>query len=173
MEGRIANLTLYAVGDDGGSGPNWSIMDEVRRCGRIGGGEPSIQAHSGTMGLMLAVLEDGIRAYLSENKRTRDEAEFWMSSNRDNWPFSFTSICRTLALEPSAVRRALLRMREQNLSARSAIGRNRPNVRPSGRVAPKKGRARPADRAWTPVMAATPYERSVHIALRRRPRLEK
>src|SRR5262245_21767641 len=77
----------------------------------LGGGEPRMSEYSGSMALMLAVLEDGIRSYLSPIDRTRQEAETWIESRRQDQLFCFHTVCQTLGLEPNAVRRALRRLR--------------------------------------------------------------
>ena len=102
--------------------------------GRIGGGEPCTSEYIGTRALMVAVLEDGLRCFLASNKGAREEAELWMARRRDNWPFSFTTVCHTLGLDPVAVRRAAYAMREKNLSPRRALGRSRPNARRHHRI---------------------------------------
>jgi hypothetical protein len=94
----------------------------------VGGGERRTTPYIGTKALMLAILEDGIRAYLSEGYAVRQEAELWIHGRRQGWAFSFSVICETLGLEPSSVRIALSQMR-----ARRAVPepgrRSRPNVR--------------------------------------------
>jgi hypothetical protein len=100
----------------------------------LGSGEPRVSAYNGTKGLLLAVLEDGIRSYLSPVKEIRAEAEYWVGSARQRSPFCFVVICETLGLEPSAVRGALERMRTQRVNPARAIGRTRPNVRRAHRV---------------------------------------
>ena len=102
--------------------------------GTLGGGEARSSALSGIKGLLLAVLEDGIRSYLSPVKEVRAEAEYWVASGRARSPFSFVVICETLGLEPSAVRDALERLRSQHVDASRALGRTRPNVRRAHRV---------------------------------------
>ncbi len=104
----------------------------------VGGGEPRTGQYTGTKALMLAILEDGIRSYLSPVARVRGEAEYWVSAPRQRSPFSFNVVCETLGLEPAAVRFALKRLRARNVSPRQAIGRNRPNVRRTGRIATRK-----------------------------------
>lgn len=100
----------------------------------VGGGGPTASAHTGTKALMLAVLEDALRALLDANKRASEEAARWMASRRDTWVFSFTTVCQTLGLDPDAVRSAAHRMKNNNVSARQVIGRNRPNSRRFGRI---------------------------------------
>jgi hypothetical protein len=114
----------YGIGGD--------IPSEI--IGMLGGAEPRTSNFSGTKGLLLAVLEDGIRSYLSPVKEVRLEAEYWVNSSRARSPFCFVVICETLGLEPTAVRRALERLRTLRVSPARAIGRTRPNVRRSHRV---------------------------------------
>lgn len=102
--------------------------------GVLGGGEPRTAAPSGIKALLLAVLEDGIRSYLSPIKELRAEAEYWVGSGRARSPFCFVVICETLGLEPTAVRQALERLRTQRVNPGRAIGRTRPNVRRAHRV---------------------------------------
>lgn len=104
------------------------------RISSLGGGEPRSAQYTGTKALMLAILEDGIRSYLSPVGRIRTEAEYWVTAARQTSPFCFTVVCETLGLEPDAVRRALERLRARNVSPRRAIQRSRPNVRRSGRI---------------------------------------
>jgi len=108
------------------------ITAELR--GVLSGGEPRNSALNGTKALLLAVLEDGIRSYLSPIHDVRVEAEYWISSRRARSPFCFVVICETLGLEPSAVRRAIERLRAQNVNPARAIGRTRPNVRRAHRI---------------------------------------
>jgi hypothetical protein len=56
---------------------------------------------------MLAVLEEGIRSYSSRDARARNEARQWVHERQHRTIFSFETICETLDLEPSAVRRVL------------------------------------------------------------------
>jgi hypothetical protein len=102
--------------------------------GMLSSGEPRQGALNGTKALLLAVLEDGIRSYLSPVHEIRTEAEYWVGSRRARSPFCFVVICETLGLEPTAVRRALEGMRAQRVDPARAIGRTRPNVRRAHRV---------------------------------------
>ncbi|MFN8642616.1 MAG: hypothetical protein U0802_13560 [Candidatus Binatia bacterium] len=111
-----------------------SLAEAVRRWGAIGGGEPRHAALSGTRGLMAAVLEDGIRAYLDRDTLSRQEAEGWVGSRARSWPFAFETVCMALDLEPDAVRAALRRMRDRQISGRRALGRSRSNVYRRGRL---------------------------------------
>ena len=68
----------------------------------------------GVRDLMLAVLEDAIRCYLTnlaaKTVRRRglfDEARQWIETRGDREPFSFESICETFDIDPDAVRRQL------------------------------------------------------------------
>ncbi len=93
-----------------------------------GGGEPRSAPCIGIKALMLAMLEDAMRAYLGPEDRERDEAALWMASGRSHWVFSFGVVCETLGLEPSAVRAAVVRMRHNGRGGASRT-RSRPNSR--------------------------------------------
>jgi len=100
----------------------------------LGGGESSRGGYTGTKGLMLAVLEDGIRSYLSPVRRISAEAELWVGDGRSRSPFSFVVICEALGLDPVAARDALKRLRLRAIPGVTQLPRNRPNVRRPGRV---------------------------------------
>ena len=102
--------------------------DDISSFIGIGGGEARCAPYTGTKALMLAVLEDAIRAYLSPEPRARVEAEQWVLSRQRRSVFSFTVVCETLGLEPKAVRVALRRMRVQEVGP-DHIPRSRPNAR--------------------------------------------
>lgn len=107
---------------------------DIIRLTSVGGGESRTAQYTGTKALMLAVLEDGIRSYLSPPGRIRTEAEYWVTAKQHRSPFSFPSVCETLGLEPQAVRASLERLRARNVSGRKILGRHRPNVRRTGRL---------------------------------------
>jgi hypothetical protein len=112
---------------------------DLLRITSLGGGESrTTTQYTGTKALMLAILEDGIRSYLSPVGRVRSEAEFWVRSARNRSPFSFHVVCETLGLEPGAVRVALDRLRAKDVSPRRALGRSRPNVRRTGRLVTRR-----------------------------------
>ena len=103
---------------------------EVAALVGVGGGEQQSARLLGVKALMLAVLEDAIRAYLGPVPRCRAEADLWIADSRSRWVFSFPVVCETLGLEPSAVRRALRRMDGGCAVAPPiGIGRSRPNGR--------------------------------------------
>ena len=104
----------------------------------VTGGEPRTGQLTGTKALMLAVLEDGIRCFLSGSRINASEAEFWIYARRRQSPFSFVVICETLGLDPDAVRKSLKGMKGQHLSPRKALPRTRHNVRIPGRVYARK-----------------------------------
>lgn len=67
---------------------------------------------------MSAVLEDAIYCFQQQfageqprKQRLAKEAEEWLFSDDDRWPFSFLNICAALGLDPPSVRRALKRWR--------------------------------------------------------------
>lgn len=102
--------------------------DDIAALIGVGGGEARTAPYTGTKALMLAVLEDAIRSYLSHEQRARSEAEQWVISRQRRSVFSFIVVCETLGLEPKAVRGALRRMRTQQLGP-DHIPRTRPNAR--------------------------------------------
>jgi hypothetical protein len=104
----------------------------------VTGGESRAGQLTGTKALMLAVLEDGIRSFLSRSRLLANEAEFWIYSHLRHSPFSFTVVCEMLGLDPGAVRKTLRQMKSENVSARKAIPRARHNVRIPGRVYARK-----------------------------------
>lgn len=107
---------------------------ELLRSASVAGGESRAGQLTGTKALMLAVLEDGIRSYLSNARGVSQEAEYWIHSDKRRSPFSFLVVCEMLNLDAEAVRGALRRMRAREVSPRKALPRTRPNVRGSGRV---------------------------------------
>ena len=62
--------------------------------------------------LMLAILDDGVRCYLSPTARVAREAELWVVSNNHFSPFSFVEACKTVGLDPETTREALQHLRE-------------------------------------------------------------
>lgn len=111
---------------------------DLRRLHPLTGGEPRGGQLTGTKALMLAVLEDGIRSYLSGARIIAQDAEYWISSHRRQSPFSFVVVCEMLGLDPDAVRKTLKRMKSANVPARKALPRARHNVRIPGRVYARK-----------------------------------
>lgn len=89
---------------------------------------PAGTPHTGTKALMLAVLEDGIRCYLSNKRRLQREAELWMYCSR-RLVFSFDVLCETFGLDPNATRRALRQLRQSSQGFGSLRHRGRQNVR--------------------------------------------
>jgi len=102
------------------------------------GGEARVGQPTGIKALMLAVLEDGIRSYLSSVAQVRMEAEFWILSPRRRSPFAFNVVCETLGLDPGAARTAILRLRQRDSTSRRPLRRSRPNVHRRGRLAAVK-----------------------------------
>jgi hypothetical protein len=102
------------------------------------GGDVPCGVSTGVRGLMVAILEDGIRSFLSPVRRLRQEAEYWVASRKQRSPFSFSVVCETLGLEPDAVAAAILRMRTDGTSAPRPVRRSRPNVRRTARLRTRK-----------------------------------
>jgi hypothetical protein len=134
----MSNSGNRISGDDAFGREVGDVDLDLLRLTSLGGGEPRSTQYTGTKALMLAILEDGIRSYLSPVGRVRSEAEYWVKAARNRSPFSFQVVCETLGLEPEAVRVALERLRARNVSPRRAIQRSRPNVRRQGRIATRR-----------------------------------
>jgi hypothetical protein len=65
--------------------------------------------------LCLAVLEDAVACYAGKLKAPREnprilrrQAEFWLSCEDWDSPFSFNNVCEALALDPTALRERIL-----------------------------------------------------------------
>lgn len=145
MEARESDRRLSHRGIDG----------EVAALLGIGGGESRPVPLIGIRALMLAMLEDAVRAYLGADRRECDEAEAWIERTRNRWVFSFATVCETLGLDPPAVRTALQRLRVRPLAERQArLARSRPNARQANlRIVAPRRRVRHA----TPRPAAARY----------------
>jgi hypothetical protein len=84
-------------------------------------GPPRGAAHiQSEITLMRAVLDDAINCYQRQfvpstrpEQRLAREAEEWLFSDDDRWPFSFVNICRALGLEPEYLRRGLKQWRQR------------------------------------------------------------
>ncbi len=66
---------------------------------------------SGERALMLAILEDAIRCAQAPQKgrqRAARDAQNWMRSRDQRWPFSFVNICETLEIPADKLRQAVL-----------------------------------------------------------------
>jgi hypothetical protein len=94
----------------------FSLGEDLELLATLGGGESRGSDYTGTKALMLAILEDGVRAYLGPTPRLRAEAELWIRTQQRRWVFSFDIICETLGLEPDAVRVVLQRWRDAHIS---------------------------------------------------------
>lgn len=69
--------------------------------------------------LMLAVLEDAVAVYRKHvhsrhpgGRALFTEAEEWIVSDDQEWPFSFVNICHTLDLDPDYIRGGLARWKK-------------------------------------------------------------
>lgn len=80
------------------------------------------RSQTGVARLMLALLEEAIKDYLSPSKARREAAERWICSRR-RWIFSFSAICEALDLEPEAVRSALRQLRSKSIATKIAPNR--------------------------------------------------
>jgi hypothetical protein len=69
---------------------------------------------SGELALMRAVLDDAIDCYHKRLvgfgrriDRVAKEAEVWLFSDDERWPFAFVNVCTALGIEPGYLRRTL------------------------------------------------------------------
>ncbi len=108
-----------------------AVGEDVDALVGVCGGESRSAPFSGTRALMLAVLEDAIRALLGTDKRAREEADHWIFSVQVRSVFSFEVVCEILGLEPKAVRVALRQLSAQGTPA-ALLARSRPNAKGSG-----------------------------------------
>jgi hypothetical protein len=88
---------------------------------------------NGPRTLMFAVLEDGIRCYLSNMNATRpsrrqqfEEAEAWIEDRREVSPFSFETLCNVFEIDADKLRAQLDTMTARRLPRR-LIGISRPS----------------------------------------------
>ncbi len=108
----------------------------------------------GVKSLMIAVMEDGIRCFLSPKDEERSEAEQWMQSHERGYVFAFLTICDALELDGAAVYESLRDRREAGgFVARRKI-RTRSNPRRRGRLRPKRQRRRRGRQALQPLADA-------------------
>jgi len=71
--------------------------------------------------LVAALLKDGIDCYIKSlsvkprrgRKSLANEAEEWIFSKDEEWPFSFENVCQILKIEPDYIRRILLRYKQE------------------------------------------------------------
>jgi hypothetical protein len=97
----------------------------------------------GMRALMLAVLEEAIHSSGSSVGHVRAAAVRWIVSPEHRYVFSFVVICETLGLEPSAVRRSIMRLVDKKRTSRRVLPRSRPYVRRAQTIqlAPARGHA--------------------------------
>jgi len=111
-----------------------------------------LSSYEGEIKLMLATLENGIRAYLkgpgcrsSEQRAGFTEAEQWLRENTSEL-FSFTNLCESLAIDPFALRQSLIGLRLQERRAALDRLKLQLDVRPADRShLERSGSPRPAD----------------------------
>lgn len=117
-------------GDMYRAAPRRAVDGEVAALLGVGGGDAHAVPLYGVRALMLAMLEDAVRAYLGSEERGRAQATEWFDSHRSRWVFSFATVCETLGLEPAAVRVALRRLAARpDAPRRLPLGKSRPNAR--------------------------------------------
>lgn len=127
------SLGAYRIVDLDPDATSLGFGDEFEMLSSLGGGESRGTDYTGTKALMLAVLEDGVRAYLGATPRLRAEAELWVASPHRRWVFSFDIVCETLGLEPDSVRTVLLRWRAARTSPDTLREARRDRMRQAAR----------------------------------------
>ncbi len=78
-------------------------------------------AQTPEMRLVAALLKDGIDSYIKSlsakprrgRKSLANEAEEWIFSKDEEWPFSFENVCAILRVEPDYIRRVLLSYKQE------------------------------------------------------------
>lgn len=105
----------------------------------LSGGERREGCVTGLRAMLLALLEDSIRCYLSPKERLRVEAERWIEGKHRSVPVSFEDVCASFGLEPGAARQALRQMRQRATHSKH-LGRARPNVRPNRTISSRRRR---------------------------------
>jgi len=73
--------------------------------------------------LMVAMLEDAVNCFQvyvtarsGRGKKLFNEAEEWIMMKRDDWIFSFVSVCEMLGFNPEYVRQGLRRWKQKTLA---------------------------------------------------------
>ena len=94
----------------------------------------------GLWALMLAMLTDALECYQQQFlPGSRDlclakEAEAWLFSNDEKWPFAFVNVCTILGIEPEYIRRGLRRVRRASPATARQKLRYTPAVRRVSRI---------------------------------------
>ncbi|NOT55200.1 MAG: hypothetical protein HOP18_11380 [Deltaproteobacteria bacterium] len=87
---------------------------------------------SGEVALMRAILEDAVNCFqqqfVKHGPRVRQlakEAERWLFTDDEHWPFSFVNICAVVGLNATYVRQGLRRARSSSDACPTERGQNR------------------------------------------------
>jgi hypothetical protein len=82
------------------------------------------RSERGEKRLMLAVLEEAVATFQRHvdsksrhGERVFREAEDWIQSRDESWPFAFENICYSLEIEPEFLRRGLEKWKDRQLRA--------------------------------------------------------
>lgn len=105
----------------------------------LGGGERREGLATGVRALLLALLEDSIRCYLSPKQKLRLEAERWIEGRQQGVALTFDAVCASFGLEPEPTRRVLRRWRRCDARP-SVFVRSRPNVRHTSMLSTRRRR---------------------------------
>lgn len=105
----------------------------------LAGGQRREGSVTGVRALLLAMLDDAIRCYLSPKAKLRIEAERWVEGHSLDVPVPFEWVCASFGLDAGAARQALRALRRAAV-APEQVRRVRPNVRHDARVAVRRRR---------------------------------
>ncbi len=92
-------------------------------------GSPSgIDTSRGEVALMRAVLEDAIHCFQKQMRksgrraqRLAREAEEWLFTDNQLWPFSFLNICHVLGVDAGYIRRGLKQWKETHTNPAASL----------------------------------------------------
>jgi hypothetical protein len=108
---------LYDLGAATRALPPAAVLPE-----QFHGSPVSTHATRGEVALMRAVLEDALECFQKQwRKRGRRaqrlarEAEEWLFTDEQQWPFSFLNICHVLDIDPGYIRRGLKQFQKEQL----------------------------------------------------------
>lgn len=123
-------------------------IEELLSMARSAGSSSGYQL-TGVKGLMLAVLEEGVRTFLNNSSENREQirARNWIASS-EHHDCSFVTLCELFGVEPSAARWALMKLRAEGKKAPTRIRARKPREVPSITVLRKRGDRRKPSR-WT------------------------
>jgi len=117
----IINEDSTVTGGNPAEAQNYGIVLPQQYYGVVAGAGHN----DGARDLMLAVLEDAIRTYLTNrmgktarHRRLFDEVKGWIDTRGGQDPFSFETICETFDIDPDDLRRQISNLSPENFRRR-------------------------------------------------------